>query len=239
VEAERVAAERSAAEAARVEAERVVAEAVRMEAERLAAEDIAAAAARAEAARAEAARAEAARAEAERAEHIAAEAARAAEHIAAEAARAAEHIAPVAAPSEPSTAPRWAAAAPVTGDHTRGDEVGPGKWTETGRATADLLADLPPREVSVEDADEHYRPPAAPRWTGAVGITNSSAREGEKGPGKWTASGRGVEELMSGLPVGPSRPLDLDADAPRRSPWLVVVGFVALAAAAAALLATR
>ena len=69
---------------------------------------------------------------------------------------------------------------------------------------------------------------SGPAWGGAVGVTQTSDRAHEKGPGKWTESGRDAEELASHLPAGPSRPLRLDDPAPAAGMGWVVVAIVGL-----------
>ncbi|MFN7144709.1 MAG: hypothetical protein ACK4YP_13115 [Myxococcota bacterium] len=64
-------------------------------------------------------------------------------------------------------------------------------------------------------------------------MTGSSAREREKGPGKWTASGRDVETLMADLPDGPTRELDIDTKPRSRGLGSYVLVVVVLATGAA------
>lgn len=92
---------------------------------------------------------------------------------------------------------------------------GGGKWSEL-RASANPIVLPPPMKVDVEDLDAEAVLPngrsvaEAGTWEGAPGISGSHERDGEKGPGKWTAAGRSVEELQDALPAGESRPLTLE-----------------------------
>ncbi len=91
---------------------------------------------------------------------------------------------------------------------------------------------LTPRPDGIEEPGDVFVRPAGvdsgPAWGGAVGVTQNSDRAHEKGPGKWTESGRDAEELASHLPAGPSRPLRLDDPAPAAGMGWVVVAIVGL-----------
>ncbi len=98
---------------------------------------------------------------------------------------------------------------------------------------------LTPRPDGIEEPGNVFaRPSLLPDedggWTSAVGVTGSSDRAHEKGPGKWTESGRDAEELASHLPAGPSRPLRLDDQGKKLGLGWIVAGIVAMLGVAAA-----
>jgi hypothetical protein len=103
----------------------------------------------------------------------------------------------------------------------------------TGRPVADDRAPLPDvgDDFSYLDSDLQVEPPPSagdPTWSGAAGVTNSTERAHEKGPGKWTETGRTAEELASHLPAGPSRPLRLDDSSSSIGTGWVVAAIVGL-----------
>jgi hypothetical protein len=117
---------------------------------------------------------------------------------------------------------------------SREPPAGGGKWSE-GRASANPIVLPPPMKLDIEDLDDEAvlsdgRSVAeAGTWEGAPGISGSHDRDGEKGPGKWTASGRSVEELQAALPAGESRPLKMEQKG--GGSWWMVVGVILLGGA--------
>ncbi len=111
---------------------------------------------------------------------------------------------------------------------------GGGKWSEA-RASANPIVLPPPMKVDVEDLGEEgglstgRSVAEAGTWEGAAGVSGSHDRDGEKGPGKWTAAGRSVEELQAALPAGESRPLKLEQKG--GSSWWMAVGVILLGGA--------
>ena len=68
------------------------------------------------------------------------------------------------------------------------------------------------------DPDSH-----APKWSGIKGVTADPSRESELGAGKWTESGRSIEELTKGMSSAPVRELDLTEDGRNWVGLLIVV----------------
>jgi len=66
-------------------------------------------------------------------------------------------------------------------------------------------------ELQERDGDELLlrRSAAQPKWMGIKGITSDPARETELGSGKWTASGRSLEDLKREMPDTPVRELEI------------------------------
>ena len=191
-EVERVAAEEAAEEAA--EAERIAAEEA-AEAERIAAE---------EAAEAERTAAE----EAAEAERVAAEEASAeAERIAAEEAAAAE-AERVASMAETRTEPEKQ---PATSEPMQSSS----RATSAPASPADTAEDALSTELpSTTDA--------VPRWLGARGVTNTSAREEELGLGKWTEVSNSVRDFTLEMDSAPVRELEIEEAG---LPWMrLIVG---------------
>ena len=209
-EAERVAAE-EASEAERIaaeeaaEAERIAAEEA-AEAERIAAEEAAEAerTAAEEAAEAERTAAE----EAAEAERVAAEEASAeAERIAAEEAAAAE-AERVASMAETRTEPEKQ---PATSEPMQSSS----RATSAPASPADTAEDALSTELpSTTDA--------VPRWLGARGVTNTSAREEELGLGKWTEVSNSVRDFTLEMDSAPVRELEIEEAG---LPWMrLIVG---------------
>jgi hypothetical protein len=124
----------------------------------------------------------------------------------------------------------WAGAPGVSGQPSRAQERGAGKWEGVDgsaaasrvRAAVQALDDAPPpalRTPPAPPADVPSRTPPGDEdasWGGSVGVTGTDARAHEKGPGKWAevdaeAAAARARARMRAFDAPPPREVDLQA----------------------------